>query len=348
MTSHAVIVDPEQATLDAYLRLISDGDEYGAVGLVRDLVDTGVSPERVLLDVIAAAQRRVGDLWARNAWSVAREHAASAISERAVAAVAGRAEVGPVRGRVTLACVEGEWHSLPLRILAEVLTLRGWRVTFLGASVPDPHLVTHLDQTTTDGVALSCALPARLPRAHAMIRACHSMGVPVLAGGRGFGLDGRRARALGADGWAPTADLAADRIADGWPAPGGPVGGPVTDLPHLADGEYARLVRGRAGFVAAAMARLDGAYGPMAAYDERQREATADDLAHILDFLAAALYVDDAALFTEFVDWTTDVLLARGVPARALSVGLELFGEILVGFPRAGRILAAGHARCAA
>ena len=44
---------------DAYLRLISDGDEYGAVGLVCDLLDGGAPPERVMLDVIASAQRRV-------------------------------------------------------------------------------------------------------------------------------------------------------------------------------------------------------------------------------------------------------------------------------------------------
>lgn len=339
MTVDTVLPDADEATA-AYLRLLADGDEFGAVELMRGLLDSGVSPERVMLDVIAGAQRRVGDLWASNDWSVAREHAATAISEHAVAAVAVHAARRPTRGHVTVACVEGEWHSLPVRILAEVLKVRGWKVSYLGASVPGPHLASFLDQTTTDGVALSCALSARLPRAHVMIQSCHSMGIPVLAGGRGFGLDGRHARTLGADGWAASADLAADMIEGGWPA----AGGPAPELPHLAMSEYARLVSGRAGLVAEGMRRLDAGFPPMAGYDERQREATADDLAHIVDFLAAAVYVDDPTLFSEFVGWTGDVLHARGVPDRALAAGLELYLDVLREFPRARKILEAAKA----
>jgi methanogenic corrinoid protein MtbC1 len=37
-------------------------------------------------------------------------------------------------------CAEGEWHSLPARMVAEVLRLHGWQVTFLGASTPADHL----------------------------------------------------------------------------------------------------------------------------------------------------------------------------------------------------------------
>src|SRR3712207_7094162 len=40
------------------------------------------------------------------------------------------------RGHVVVACLDGEWHALAARIVAEVLRVHGWRVTFLGASVP--------------------------------------------------------------------------------------------------------------------------------------------------------------------------------------------------------------------
>src|SRR4029453_6545228 len=89
--------------------------------------------------------------------------AATAISERALAAVSARTSVRPTRGRVTVACVDGEWPALPVRILGEMLRLDGWRVDFLGANVPGPHLVTHLHQTGPDAVALSCMLAPRPP-----------------------------------------------------------------------------------------------------------------------------------------------------------------------------------------
>ncbi|MEU7984761.1 cobalamin-dependent protein [Streptosporangium canum] len=321
-----------------YLRRIGQADEFGAIDLVVGLLADGVPAERLLLELIAPAQRRVGELWAANRWSVAREHGATAVSERAVAAIAARVRPEPSLGRVAVACTDGEYHALPTRLLAEVLRLRGWRVDFLGANVPGPHLITHLHQSGPDAVALGCALATRLPRAHATLTACQAVGVPVLAGGSGFGADGRFARLLGADAWAAGADAAADRLADGLPSFPVPSQAPA----HLADEEYTHLRRRRGELLTGAMAALAGAYPPMAAYTAHQLDTTAEDLGHILDFLAAALYVDDVEVFTGFVTWTRGVLRARGVPARALEAGLRIFHDELRDFPRARHTLVRG------
>ncbi|XMN05392.1 B12-binding domain-containing protein [Streptomyces griseobrunneus] len=114
-------------------------------------------------------------------------------------------------------------------LLSSVLTLRGWKVDFLGAQVPTPHLVAHLHSTGADAVALSSSIATRLPTAHTAITACQAVGVPVLAGGAAFGADGRYARLLGADAWAPDVRAAARRLADGIPAPGLAVGRRETD-----------------------------------------------------------------------------------------------------------------------
>ncbi|MGS2648581.1 cobalamin B12-binding domain-containing protein [Streptosporangium sp. G12] len=325
--------------VERYLEHIGRADEFAAIDLVLGLLGEGVDAERLLLELIAPAQRRVGELWAANEWSIAREHGATAVSERAVAAIAARVRPEPTRGRLTVACADGEYHALPTRLLAEVLRLRGWRVDFLGASVPGPHLITHLHQTGPDAVALGCALPTRLPRAHATLTACQAVGVPVMAGGAGFGPDGRYARLLGADAWAPTADVAADRLERGdLTGPPRPADAPA----HLADEEYTHLTRRRAELLTRAMETLARAYPPMAAYDLHQLDATAADLGHLLDFLSAALYVDDAPLFTGFIGWTGAVLAARGVPTEALTVGLRVFHDELRDFPRARHMLVQG------
>lgn len=67
----------------------------------------------------------------------------------------------------------------------------------------------------------------------------------------------------------------------------------------------------------------------MRSYTPAQRERTAEDLAHIVDFLATALYVDDAALFTTFTTWTADILTARRVPAGGLRLGLDILADQL-------------------
>lgn len=320
-----------------FLACLEEADEYGAIEVVTGLLDAGVPAERVLLDLVAPAQSEVGERWARNEWSVAQEHAATHISERAVAAVAGHAAPRPTRGRIVVACMDGEWHALPPRLVAEVLRLRGWQVTFLGASVPAAHLVSYLHRHDAHAVALACALPMRLPQAHRMVEACRRSDVPVVVGGRGFGVDGRWARRLGV-AWAPDAPGAADLVADERALRRVP----PADLSHLADDEYASLVKRRGELIDSAVADLRARVPSVGEYTPAQWDATTGDLGYIVDFLAAAVYVDDGELFTDFVTWLVAILTSRGVPAGSVAATLGHYRRVLRDFPRAGRFLALG------
>lgn len=326
---------------------VMDGDEYAASAAVLEALDAGIAPEDVLLDVIAVVQRRVGTEWAANRITVAQEHAATAINDRVIAALAHHpgARRTPDAGRVTVACVDGEWHALPARLLAEVLRLRGWQVDFLGAQVPTPHLIAHVHQHGPEAVALSCSIPTRLPTAHAAITACQAAGVPVLAGGAAFGSDGRFARLLGADAWASDARTAADLLHRGVRTVASTATHqPIDDLPHLADQEYTLVCSTATTLVQTTIEDIEDRYPAMREYSAAQRERTAEDIAHIVAFLSTALYTDDDALFTEFVCWTAEILVARGVPAESLYPALDSLAGQLREFPRAQRLLAAAHA----
>ncbi|WP_042369921.1 cobalamin B12-binding domain-containing protein [Streptacidiphilus neutrinimicus] len=319
-------------------RAVVEGDESAAAATVLDALADGTTKETLLLEVIAPVQERVGVEWAANRITVAQEHGATAINERVIALLAHRSDGAPHsahRGRVTVCCVDGEWHAMPARLVAEVLALNGWRVDYLGAQTPTAHLIAHLHGTNPDAVLLSGSIPTHLPTAHAAISACRATGVPVLAGGRAFGRDGRYARALRADRWAadargavavldariPRPDVSATRLA-------------VDDLPHLADQEYTLVVQSRATLVKHTLVDLENRFPAMRGYSDVQRERTAEDLAHIVDFLATALYVDDPDLFTGFLTWTADILQARHVPPHSLVAGLDALAQELRDFPR--------------
>ncbi|AFM19864.1 putative cobalamin binding protein [Mycolicibacterium chubuense NBB4] len=323
-----------------------DGDEYAAATTVFGALDDGMTPEDVLLDVIARVQHKVGTEWAANRITVAQEHAATAINDRVIAALAHHpaSRRTPSAGRVTVACVDGEWHALPARLLGEVLRLRGWHVDFLGAQVPTPHLIAHVHQHGPDAVALSCMIPTRLPTAHAAITACQAAGVPVLAGGAAFGRDGRFAHRLGADAWAPDARAAAQRLEEGFrPIHVAPTHLPIDDLPHLIDQEYTMVSGTTAQLVKTTVADLEERFPAMRSYSELQRQHTTEDIAHIVEFLAAGLYTDDDDLFTDFITWTAEILAARGVPATSLHPALESLAAQLQDFPRAQRLLLAAR-----
>lgn len=158
-----------------------DADEAGAVAVLRGAAQEGRPKEALLLDVVAAVQRRVGEKWAANRITAAA--ATITATATATATVAARAHGLPRptghRPRVTVAGVDGQWHALPARLVAETPRCRGRRVDFPGAHVPTPHLVAHLHATGPEAVLLSASLPTRLPTAHAALTACQSIGVPV-------------------------------------------------------------------------------------------------------------------------------------------------------------------------
>ncbi|MFI6477131.1 B12-binding domain-containing protein [Nonomuraea sp. NPDC050663] len=333
---------------------VLDCDEFTAVDLVDAVLDEGVDPESFLLDVVAPVQARVGAEWAANRLTVAQEHAATAINERVVAALAlhpaarRTSRSAAPAGRVTVACIDGEWHALPARILAEVLRLRGWQVDFLGAQVPTHHLIAHIHRTAPQVVGLSSSIPTRLPTAHAAVTACQATGTPVLVGGAAFGPGGRYAEILGADAWAPDARAAAELIPTIAPRSPAPQQAAIDDLPHLADQEYTMVSRTAGTLVKSVMAGLEERFPAMASYTPKQRGHTAEDIAHIVTFLATALYVDEERLFTDFVDWTAGILTVRGVPAVSLVPTLELLTQELSDFPRARAMITAAHERLTA
>ncbi|MEU5167618.1 B12-binding domain-containing protein [Streptomyces mutomycini] len=340
--------DDCEALRDQLWAAVTDRDEHAAAGVVLAALDAGTDAETVLLDVIAPVQAKVGTEWAANRLTVAQEHAASAIAERVIAALARHPSTRqvPRPGRITVACVDKEWHVLPARLLAEVLTLRGWGVDFLGAQVPTPHLIAHLHTSGAETVALSSSLCTRLPTAHAAITACQAVGVPVLAGGAAFGPDGRYARLLGANAWAPDARTAVRLLADGIPAPDLAIGRTqVDDLPHLADQEYTYVARSQGQLVREVLTQLEQRFPAMNAYTSQQRERTAEDIAHIVDHLAVGLYTDDDDLLPTFLDWTAGILTARSVPARSILPVLDVLAAELQDFPRSVRLL--DHARLA-
>jgi methanogenic corrinoid protein MtbC1 len=333
-------------SVDRLWSAVSAGDEYAAAGIVFSALDDGVPPEDLLLEVIAPVQAKVGAEWAANRISVAQEHAATAINDRVIAAMAHHktARTEPRLGRVTVACVDGEWHALPARLLAEVLRLRGWQVDFLGAKVPTYHLISHLHLTGPDAVALSGSIATRLPTAHATITACQAAGAPVLVGGAAFGADGKYAYLLGANAWAPNARTAADVLARGLPNPGfAQPHQPIDDLPHLADQEYTLVARTARSLVKQTMADLAERVPEIRQQTEQQLEHTAEDVAHIVDYLTTALYTDSPDLFTGFLRWTAEILAARGVSGRFLLPTIEVVAVQLRDFTRASQMLQEAH-----
>ena len=60
--------------------------------------------------------------------------------------------------KVLVACVPGELHEFPARLLADSLDMAGYDVRFLGADVPLPDLLDEIARENPDLLALSVTM----------------------------------------------------------------------------------------------------------------------------------------------------------------------------------------------
>jgi methanogenic corrinoid protein MtbC1 len=133
-----------------------------------------------------------------------------------LARLAARLDGGPPRDRRALvACAEGELHSIGVRMVADFLEADGWDVLFVGALSPPVAVAELAAAQAVDVVALSAALPQRLPEIARAVEALRALEtVPVIAvGGQAFGGDADVAIRTGADIYAPDAATFAQDLA---------------------------------------------------------------------------------------------------------------------------------------
>jgi len=182
------------------------GQQASLTALVEDAIALG-GYAAAAIGLVQPGLYEVGRLWQQNRITVAQEHLATASSQRALSVAYLGATFAPPTGRTAvLASVQGNAHSLGLRMVADMFEIAGWEAMFLGANVPPADVVRMLDERRPTLLALSVCLPTQLVAARALIgevRAELGQARPeVWIGGLATLGEGHAWRATGADGWA--------------------------------------------------------------------------------------------------------------------------------------------------
>ena len=123
--------------LEALLDALQAADQPRAMGVADRAMKLGWTVDDVRFHLVTPALYEIGLRWQRAEIGVADEHLASSICEWLLFALAGRVRRLPATGRRALVgCSEGELHSLGARMIAHLLSERGWTVLLLGADTP--------------------------------------------------------------------------------------------------------------------------------------------------------------------------------------------------------------------
>ena len=317
---------------DDYWAAVSAGDAAGAHAVAARALADGTDVETFLQEVVVEAQRRVGELWATNDWSVAQEHAATAVSEAVVRRLADTLPVGS--GPLLLVgCAEREWHAMPALVLTTTLRARGLDAVHTGASTSRDELVSAILDRGPRAVLLSASLSSSLPRLRRQVEAVRGTGTPVVVGGRAF-TGGERWRTLGATASAASPAHAVAVLAD-LPRHVGP----AVPLAHPGATESRTLQAAADRVVRDVLAALD--LGDLALPPDDWRVVLATHTSHVVDSVASALLCDDASVLVEARAWLGEVVTGRGGDPAAVGRLWEALAHELRDFPAALAMLRA-------
>ncbi|WP_121252064.1 cobalamin B12-binding domain-containing protein [Nocardioides ferulae] len=327
--------------LESYWRAVTAADPDAAYAVARRLRTAGAPLDSVLSGLVVASQARVGGLWARNQWTVAHEHAATAVNEEVVRRL-GADQPEPTDGPPLLvACVEREWHALPALVVTHTLRSWGMRATFLGVNSSRDQLVSRILDTGPRAVLLSASLASSLSRVRRQVEAIRGTGTPVVVGGAAFDAAGVRASALGATAYAAGPAEAAELLVT--------IPRHVSQAPPLrhAEADEARvLVASGEEIVRAAIAATTTALGrgddPSPASPDTWWSVLTGFAPHVVDCVAGALLTGDPSVVDETRTWYAEVLAGRDADPRALPALWSAFAHEVRDIPRAAALLARG------
>jgi methanogenic corrinoid protein MtbC1 len=164
------------------------GDRRRALELVTSATSSGtLSARDIRAHVIRTSQAEIGRLWQRNEISIAQEHMATAISQLALAELFRHEKPPTPNGRkIIVACVDGELHDFPARLVADELDVAGFDVRFLGASVPLDALLSFIAREDPDLLVISATMAFHAENVRAAVTAVRSIapGLPIAVGGQ--------------------------------------------------------------------------------------------------------------------------------------------------------------------
>ena len=149
--------------VDSALRAITSMDGAALESVLEEAV-LSLGQVAVLSHVIGPLVQRVGDGWQAGTLKVGHEHLASAVIRTFLANAARPFAVHASAPMLLATTPSGQVHEIGAALVAAAAANKGWRVTYLGPSLPAEEIASAALQSHARAVALSVVHPADDPQ----------------------------------------------------------------------------------------------------------------------------------------------------------------------------------------
>lgn len=197
----------------AYLQALLQADRRAAHQLIMNALQSGVTVKELYREVFERTQREIGRLWQTNRISVAQEHFCTAATQMIMSQLYPYLFTGERKARraITL-CVNGELHEIGARMVSDYFEMEGWDSYYFGANTPPESVLRSVQDLRPHIVAISVTMTFNVSRVVALIQMLRERrenhAFRIIVGGYPFNLVSDLWQKVGADGYAPNAELA--------------------------------------------------------------------------------------------------------------------------------------------
>lgn len=180
-------VPPTAEEIEAFARTSVDGDVNDLLSFVERLCAEGLTVESILLDLVAAAARLLGDQWLADDRPFT-EVTAGLCTLQKVVHILGPSFAPPRanHGFVVLVAVQPEQHTLGIYLTGEFLRRAGWGV-HVAPAMTETELLTLVREQHVDMVGLTASNSDMIPSLEKLIervkRSSKNRDVAIMVGG---------------------------------------------------------------------------------------------------------------------------------------------------------------------
>lgn len=179
---------PTVRDVEAVAGFAVSGSCEAVLGRIAEVRERGIGIDAVLLDLLAPAARRLGDLWDDDMCSFTDVTLGLATLQQVLRRLGPGAQAAAGLGRILLAPVPGEQHSFGNAMLEDFFRRAGWEVE--GGTASKENLLESVRSSWFDVVGLSLSSELLFdkvrPAIHAIRRASQNADLVVMVGGPFF------------------------------------------------------------------------------------------------------------------------------------------------------------------
>jgi MerR family transcriptional regulator, light-induced transcriptional regulator len=172
--------------VDECLTAVQEMDASALEGVLTEAL-VALGHQGLLRQVVGPLANILGDLWQEGVLTAAQEHFASAALRVFLFNSARPYAQGESAPCLVVATPAGQLHEIGSVMISSTATNAGWRVAYLGVSLPAAEIAGAVRQKQARAVALSIVYPvddAELPNELTRLRSLLPTGVHLIVGGR--------------------------------------------------------------------------------------------------------------------------------------------------------------------